>query len=62
MDDAPSREEAVAPLPADPNPPKPDSVLKQRMRRNRAIALMVVGFCVLIYLVTILRLAGSVGA
>ncbi len=33
---------------------------KQRKRRNIAIALMVIGFVVLIYLVTILRLGSSV--
>jgi len=34
--------------------------LRQRARRNRAIAMMVVGFIILIYLVTVLRLGGSV--
>ena len=33
---------------------------RQRKRRNVAIALMVVGFVLIIYLVTILRLGGSV--
>ncbi len=34
--------------------------LNQRKRRNRAIALMIIGFVVLVYLVTIMRLGASV--
>ena len=34
--------------------------LNQRKRRNRAIALMITGFVVLVYLVTIMRLGASV--
>ncbi|MEO1149386.1 MAG: hypothetical protein AAFW83_00185 [Pseudomonadota bacterium] len=60
MADTAPQEETRTPLQADRHPPKSNSVLKQRMRRNRAIAVMVIGFCVLIYLVTILRLAASV--
>lgn len=37
-----------------------DTAEKQRKRRNVAIALMVTTFVVLIYLVTLLRLGGSV--
>jgi len=45
--------------PPDPKPAKSNDALNQRMRRNRAIAVMVVGFVVLIYLVTILRISDS---
>ena len=47
--DQPNRFEALTP-----------DELKQRKRRNLSIALMIVGFVVLIYLVTLLRLGGSV--
>lgn len=50
----------TAPVLEDVKPAKSNDALNQRMRRNRAIALMIVGFVVLIYLVTVLRIGASI--
>ncbi len=57
---ADEQKKETGPRPSEGEKGPTNEYLRQRARRNLAIAMMVVGFIILIYLVTVLRIGGSV--